>query len=66
MNSEEFILKHNEMVIKIIKECDYMIRNRFYLNETGIKNTATRIRDIAQFYIEEPEWKEEIRLWKKI
>ena len=42
-----------------IKECDYMIRNRFYLNETGIKNTATRIRDIAQFYIEEPEWKEE-------
>ena len=59
MNSEEFILKHNEMVIKRSKECDYMIRNRFYLNETGIKNTATRIRDIAQFYIEEPEWKEE-------
>ena len=58
MNSEEFILKHNEMVIKIIKECHNMIRNRFYLNETGIKNTAKRIRDIAKLYIEEPEWKE--------
>ena len=56
---EELLLKHNEMVIKIIKECDYMIGHRFYLNEFGIKDVATRIRNIAQYYIKEPKWEEE-------
>ena len=58
MSKEELMLKHNEMVIKILQQCDYIIENRYYLNETGIKNTVTEIKDIAKhFYIEEPQWR---------
>lgn len=54
MTKEELIIKHNEMVVKIIKECDYVIKNRNYLN--NIANFATRIKDIAKFYTEAPKW----------
>lgn len=50
------MLKHNEMIIKIIEKCDYMIKNRFYMNDIAIRKSAEEIKDIAKFYIEEPRY----------
>lgn len=55
--ADEIMLEHNKMVIEIIKECDYMIKNRHYMNDIAISNVAKRIKDIANhYYIKEPKW----------
>lgn len=53
---KKFNIKHNEMIIKIIEKCDYMIKNRFYMNDIAIRKSAEEIKDIAKFYIEEPRY----------
>lgn len=58
MNEEKLMLEHNKMIIKILEECDYMIKNRYYLNEIAIKNCAERIKDIVKYYIIEPKREE--------
>lgn len=56
MNEDELMDKHNKMVYEVIKQCDYIIANREYLNDIGIKNTVSKIRDIVNYYhIKEPE-----------
>lgn len=55
--ADEIMLEHNKMVIEIIKECDYMIKNRHYMNDTAIRNVAKRIKNIAtHYYIKEPKY----------
>ena len=56
LKKEKQMLKHNEMIIKIIEKCDYMIKNRFYMNDIAIRKNAEEIKDIAKFYIEEPRY----------
>lgn len=51
--ADEMMLEHNKMIIKIIQECDYMIKNRHYMNDLAIKNCAERIKNIANFYMQE-------------
>ena len=59
MSEEKLMIEHNKMVIEILKQCDYILENRYYLNEIGIQNTVTKIKDIAKyFYIEEPQRRE--------
>lgn len=59
MSKEELMIEHNKMVIEILKQCEHILENRYYLDETGIQNTVTKIKDIAKhFYIEEPQWRE--------
>lgn len=56
MNEDELMDKHNKMVYEVIKQCDYIIANREYLSDIGIKNTVSKIRDIVNYYyIKEPE-----------
>lgn len=57
--AEELYMQHNQMIINILQQCDYMIKNRFYMNDTAIRQNAEKIKDIAKYYIKEPEWKEE-------
>lgn len=58
--ADEIMLEHNKMVIEIIRECDYMIKNRHYMNDTAIRNVAGRIKDIAtHYYIKEPKYEKE-------
>ena len=52
------INEFNSSYSKIIKECEEMINDRYYMNENAIKYHANRIRDIAKYYIEEPKWQE--------
>ena len=54
--ADEIMLEHNKMVIEIIKECDYMIKNRHYMNDIAIRNVAERIKNIATYYIKEPKY----------
>ena len=56
--ANEIILEHNKMIVKIIDECDFMIKNRHYMNDLAIKNCAERIKDISKFYTEEANWSE--------
>lgn len=57
--ADEIMLEHNKMVIEIIKECDYMIKNRHYMNDIAIRNVAERIKNIAtHYYIKEPKVEE--------
>ena len=57
--ADEIMIQHNKMVIEIIKECDYMIENRHYMNDIAIKNVGETIKRIANHYfIQEPEWQE--------
>lgn len=58
MSEEEIILEHNKMITQIIKECDYMIKNRRYMNDIAIRKCAQNIKDIANYYIKEPKWEE--------
>lgn len=51
MSEEEIILKHNRMAIEIVNICDYMIENRMYLNDIGIKQYAEKIKNIAEYWI---------------
>ena len=53
MNKEEMQIEHNKMITEIITKCDYMIENRFYMNDIAIKKCAEEIKDIAKFYIME-------------
>lgn len=53
-SKEEIILKHNKMAIEIANICDYMIENRMYLNDTGIKQYAEKIKNIADYWVLEP------------
>lgn len=56
MTEDELIDKHNKMVMDIINQCNYIIENRKYLTDIGIKNTVSKIRDIVNYYyIKEPE-----------
>ena len=56
-SQDEMIDKHNKMVMDIINQCNYIIANRKYLTDVGIKNTVSKIIDIANYYyIKEPEW----------
>lgn len=48
--ADEIMLEHNKMVIEIIKECDYMIKNTHYMNDIAIRNVAERIKNIATHY----------------
>ena len=50
------INEFNSSYYKIIKECEEMINDRYYMNENAIKYHANRIRDIAKYYVEEPKW----------
>lgn len=54
--NNELYMQHNQMIIDILKECDYMIKNRHYMNDVAIRQHAERIKDIAKYYIKEPEW----------
>ena len=54
--AEELYMQHNQMIIDILKECDYMIKNRYYMNDIAIRQYAEKIKDIAKYYIKEPEW----------
>lgn len=54
--NKELYMQHNQMIIDILKECDYMIKNRHYMNDVAIRQHAERIKDIAKYYIKEPEW----------
>lgn len=59
MSEDELMDKHNKMVYEVIKQCDYIIAHREFLNDIGIKNTVSKIIDIANYYyIKEPEWSE--------
>jgi len=51
MSEEEIILKHNRMAIEIENICNYMIENRMYLNDTGIKQYAEKIKNIADYWV---------------
>lgn len=53
--AEELYMQHNQMIIDILKECDYMIKNRYYMNDIAIRQYAEKIKDIAKYYIKEPE-----------
>lgn len=53
-SKEKIILKHNKMAIEIGNICDYMIENRMYLNDTGIKQYAEKIKSIAEYWIVQP------------
>lgn len=56
MSEDEMIDKHNKMIMDIINQCNYIIENRKYLTDVGIKNTVSKIRDIVNYYyIKEPE-----------
>ena len=57
--AEELYMQHNQMIIDILKECDYMIKNRYYMNDIAIRQYAEKIKDIAKYYIKQPEWEEE-------
>lgn len=54
--AEELYMQHNQMIIDILKECDYMIKNRYYMNDIAIRQYAEKIKDIVKYYIKEPEW----------
>ena len=54
-SKEEIILNHNRMAIEIADICDYMIENRMYLNDSGIKQYAEKIRNIADYWILQPK-----------
>ena len=54
--AEELYMQHNQMIIDILKECDYMIKNRYYMNDVAIRQHAENIKNIAKYYIKEPEW----------
>ena len=54
--AKELYMQHNQMIIDILKECDYMIKNRYYMNDIAIRQYAEKIKDIAKYYIKEPEW----------
>ena len=53
---EELYMQHNQMIIDILKECDYMIKNRYYMNDVAIRQHTENIKNIAKYYIKEPEW----------
>jgi hypothetical protein len=53
-SKEEIILNHNRMAIEIANICDYMIENRMCLNDTGIKQYAEKIKNIADYWVLEP------------
>lgn len=53
-SKEEIMLNHNRMAIEISNICDYMIQNRMYLNDTGIKQYAEKIKSIAEYWIVQP------------
>ena len=58
--ADEIMLEHNKMVIEIIKECDYMIKNRHYMNDIAIRNVAEKIKNIAtHYYIKETKYENE-------
>lgn len=57
--AEELYMQHNQMIIDILKECNYMIKNRYYMNDTAIRQHAEDIKNIAKYYIKQPEWEEE-------
>jgi hypothetical protein len=51
------MLEHNKMIVKVLKQCNYMLDNRFYMNDIAIKTNVERIIDIVNHYfIKEPEW----------
>ena len=54
--AEELYMQHNQMIIDILKECDYMIKNRCYMNDVAIRQHTENIKNIAKYYIKEPEW----------
>ena len=54
--AEELYMQHNPMIIDILKECDYMIKNRYYMNDVAIRQHTENIKNIAKYYIKEPEW----------
>ena len=54
--AEELYMQHNQMIIDILKECDYMIKNRYYMNDVAIRQHTENIKNIAKYYIKEPEW----------
>lgn len=48
---------YNEMIIKVISECEEMINDRYYMNDTAILKKAELIKGIANhYYIVEPKW----------
>lgn len=72
MSKEELMIEHNKMIVEILKQCNYMLKNRFYMNETGIRTNVEKIADIAKYYfIEEPkrsgidEWRRNNNGFKK-
>lgn len=54
--ADEIILEHNKMITKIIQECDWMMENRHYMSDIAIRNCAERIKNIANFYVQEADW----------
>lgn len=54
--AEELYMQHNQMIIDILKECDYMIKDRYYMNDVAIRQHTENIKNIAKYYIKEPEW----------
>lgn len=60
MKQEEILFNHNKMICEIIEKCEYMIMNRHYLNDIGIKNCAEEIKAIAKFYLEDPKWRNRV------
>ena len=58
MSKEELMLEHNKMITEILEQCNYIMENRKYLTDTGIKNCTQRIIDIVnKFFIEEAKWR---------
>lgn len=60
-SKEDIIFEHNKIMIEIGNICDYMIENRKYLNDVGIKNYAEKIKEIvsAYYWVSMPTWKGE-------
>ena len=59
-SKEEVILDHNRIMIEIGNICDYMVSNRYYMNDIAIKEYANKIKEItlANYYITEPNYTE--------
>lgn len=57
-SKEEIILDHNRIIVEIGNICDYMIKNRYYMNHIAIKEYANKIKEItlANYYITEPNY----------
>ena len=40
----------NELIIKIVDKCDWMIENSYYMNDIAIRKLADEIKCIANSY----------------